>query len=136
MALSGTFLKQTYTTSETETETVTYTRPAETNPASSELLTVTEEVPLVTITEEPIENTYLIITGTSVDKYPNGYLLSYAYRVFASREDNSTIHPSIDEYLFSENNSMDWVDSLPTNPIESSYEHLKSLPECASMVNA
>ena len=140
MALSGTYTKITKTLSETETTTVEYTYPSVLPSDSPDYelrgTTVETVISASVITEEPIENTYLVVTGTTIEKEVETYALAYAYRVFASREDNSTIDIQTDEYLYSSSDRVNWTDELPTNPIETAYELLKAQPQCANMINA
>lgn len=140
MALSGTYIKITQTFSETEKDTISFTYPSELLSGHPDYdlrgTTVETEISASIITEEPIENTYLIVTGATIEKEIGTYALAYAYRVFSSREDNSTIDAQSDEYLYSSSDRVNWTTDLSTNPIETAYELLKEKPQCVNMINA
>ena len=141
MALSGDFKKQIKTLSETETITSTYTYPQQISSDHPDYNKrgTTEEIvePLEIISEEILADVYLIVTGTTIEKHINGWTLGFGYRVYNSPEDKLNINPTDDNHLYSYTESFSLESPIfPSNPIESAYEYLKTLPECNGMNNA
>lgn len=141
MALQGNYKKITTSFSETETETVEIIHPAdlpESHPNYDKRgTTEVIENPVLITTEEILENVYLIVTGTTIEKSIDGWNLSYAYRLFPSTDDNDSIDPGSDDYVHLHTDSFALDETtLDANPVESTYNYLKTLPECVNMVNA
>lgn len=137
MALVGNYKKFTYTESETDTESVSITYPAdlpENDPNYDKRgTTETIEVPVMESSEEIIENVYLVVMGTSLEKNQNsGYNFTYAYRYYANEEDRNQ---DINSHLFTSNGFFSW-NGEGTNLIDLAYEDLKTKPECANLINA
>lgn len=141
MALSGNYIKYSYTPSLTETEFVDYTYPLNLYVESPDYdkrgTTIQVEQPVMTTITENFENVYLIITGVTIEKSFDLWNFQFAYRLFPNTDNNENIDAFNDEFLFQsiEFLSLDTT-ALPSNPYELAYEHLKTQPSCANMTNA
>jgi hypothetical protein len=138
MALAGNYNKITWEPSPTETEEVTLTYPADL-PVEDENYnlrgqTVTKTVPVQVETIEVIENSYLMITGASLEKHDGGdFNISLAYHVYA---DKAARDADPNESLFRDIRLIEWDVNSDIDPITKGYEFLKTLPQCVNMVNA
>jgi hypothetical protein len=147
MALLGTYIIHTSTdTGATTTETVSYPADLPITHENYEKRGTTEDitVPVVNITSESIDNTYLMVTGATLEKWGQDYKLGYAYRLYPNTDtENIEVSPGIDGFDSGSDNfthkftdSITWSDSLPVNLIEAVYEDLKVKAKCANMSNA
>lgn len=138
MALAGNYIKISYTDSETEVETVSHTYPSDLPEGHEDYdkrgTTVEIEVPVRIAQEEILADKYVMITGITIEKINIDHSdISYAYRIFNSREEriadvHSHIHYGQDCFI--------WDDESDINPYVRCYEHLKTKPECVNLINA
>ena len=142
MALSGNYIKYTTTDSgTTEIKTITYPTNLPKNSIDYEKRGTTEEieVPVFNHSSESIDNVYLVVTGTSLQKYNGEYHLGFGYRLYPNENTSSiseNLTPLENDALYSTTDQFPWNGELLMNAIEEAYEYLKTKPECANMVNA
>lgn len=137
MALTGNYIKIVVTPSETETEDVLVTYPADLGMDSPDFnkrgTSETLTLPVETETRTTLENTYLMVTGVSLEKIHGGdYHISFAYHLYESeeaRQDNPL--NSIEKGI----KVINWDNDVSTDPITVAYEYLKTIPECINMTN-
>jgi len=136
MALQGNFIKITTSNSETEVTTTTISYPQNLSEGdwNYDLRGTTEiiESPVIIKEKEILADTYVMITGLSIEKVITEYNISYAYRVYNSEKERkedfeSHVHIGVDTFS--------WDNSSDVNPLIRAYEQLKNLDECINLTN-
>lgn len=147
MALVGTYtIYTTVDTGETITETKSYPADLQVTHPDYEKRGTSEEItsPVISYTSESIENTYLMVTGATLEKWNKDFKLAYAYRLYPNTDtENIKVSPGVDgfdsgsdTFTHKFTNSISWDEALPTNLIEAAYENLKTMNECSGMSDA
>ena len=132
MALTGNYIKYDYSpTGETVTETVTYSVSMSVSHPDYEKRGTTEEVTtdVMSSTTESIPNTYLMVTGATLEKWGKDFKLAYAYRLYPNSDtENIEVSPGIDGFDSGSDTfthkfveSITYDDTLPVNLIEAAY---------------